>query len=321
MRRFLGAAIAMVVLAIPLLGQAKPAKRSAGKKVLDLVDTTATGAAAGLVDSLLGTGGPAGVSCPVGMMAVPAAPGVVGIPATVAPTAGSKLVQSMKTQLGSKKKPAAEPGTAGSGYVCVAPGQSAAGLDQSQAAAMAQMQAAQMQAAGGKVPTSAAGVASGLVGATPAGMVAGAAVAAAPVAVKMASKLGGLIGGKGGKEGMIKNLAEGRLVMKHVKFLPASDALEDGYEADLEDLVQALGSMSGQWLLNIPAESVAGEPDTVTAKRRVEKLSAQLRMAGMNPERLAVIGSYPPRLDPKRKLPKPGEAEIEVLRLPKDFKP
>jgi hypothetical protein len=34
-----------------------------------------------------------------------------------------------------------------------------------------------------------------------------------------------------------------------------------------------------------------------------------------------VVGSYPPQLDPKKKSPKPGDVQVEVIRLPKDFKP
>ena len=82
---------------------------------------------------------------------------------------------------------------------------------------------------------------------------------------------GGLLGGKGQtKESMIKDLAKGRLVLKGIKFIASSDALEDPIDDDIALLAEALAAMEGQYVLNMPAEAKDKEdPDTTIARRRL----------------------------------------------------
>jgi hypothetical protein len=167
------------------------------------------------------------------------------------------------------------------------------------------------------------GAAQGLIAATPVGAIAAGAVVAAPLAGKAAKALGGVFGGKGPtKEGMIKDLAKGRLVLKGVRFIASSDALEDGFEDDLAMLAEALAAMGDEFVLNLPAEAAdKEEPDTAMARRRLVKLVAHLQVAGVSQERLVAMGVYPPELDAKKKAPKPGEARPEVMKRPADFDP
>jgi hypothetical protein len=119
---------------------------------------------------------------------------------------------------------------------------------------------------------------------------------------------------------MIKDLAKGRLVLKGIKFIASSDALEEPIDEAIATLAEALSAMEGKFVLNMPAEAKdKAEPDTVIARRRLDKLVASLQVAGISPDRLTVVGMYPPGLDPKAKSPKPGDAKVEVLPLPKDF--
>ena len=296
----------LVVVAVgPAIGQAAPKKKSAiGKIASKLVDSAVTAAASGAVDSLLGTKGGA-VSCPAGTVAT-------GAGATV----GSQVVgQAKQKLLGGKKDPAA----VAPPPMCVPiqAGGVPTDVAAAQAAAMAAMgQQPQTGGAPGAMP-SAGSIAQGLAAATPVGM----AVAAAPMAGKAVKAVGGLLGGKGQtKESMIKDLAKGRLVLKGIKFIASSDALEDPIDDDIALLAEALAAMEGQYVLNMPAEAKdKEEPDTTIARRRLTRLVANLQVAGISDERIVVVGIYPPGLDPKSKAPKPGDARVEVLPLPKDF--
>lgn len=287
------------------VGQAAPKKKSAiGKIAGKLVDTAITNVAAGAVDSLLGTGGSGTTTCPAGTVATRAAP---------APTVGSAVIsQAKKRLLGAKKDPAATT----TAPACIPAGGAMPGVPVDAVAMMAAQSQAQSAAMAAGLP-SAGSIAKGMAAATPVGL----AVAAAPTAIKAAKAFGGLLGGKGQtKESMIKDLAKGRLILKGIKFIASSDALEDPIDDDIAILAEALSAMEGKYVLNMPAEvKDKTEPDTVIARRRLDKLVASLQVAGISPERLAVVGSYPPGLDPKAKGPKPGEARVEVLPLPKDF--
>jgi hypothetical protein len=321
MRQLFPAVLIALIAAPSLFGQAPKPKKSNSvlKAAAKLADTAVSSVAAGAIDSVLGTAvaGGAGATCPAGMIATAAAPGMQGIAPAVAPTAGAAIVSAAKRKLtGAKKDPAAQAGVPQ--LICVPA--SAQAVDPSQLAA-SQAAAAQAAAQGQAGAPGVGSMAKGIVAATPVGMVA--TVATSEVGGKAVKAVAGLLGGKGpSKEGMIKELAKGRLVLKGVKFLPASDALEEGYEDDFEMLAEALAAMSGQFVLNVPAEAAdKEEPDTAMARRRLLKISGFLQVHGVSQERIAVVGSYPPQLDPKKKSPKPGDVQVEVIRLPKDFKP
>ena len=328
-------------------GQAtKPAgrvKQAAGK----LLDTTVTNLASGAADALLGskgkslqgllgTGDLAGVSCQPGTtpMRVGTVPAGVGQPVAFTPTAGQLLVAAAKKRLiGKRLDPAATQAAVGAQLVCVTPQQAALGMQATPGvpvgagaeyqAAMAQAAAAQAAMAQGAMVSGAVSPGQGampnvgkmLIGASPAGAM----IAAAPLVGKGVKALFG----KGQtKEAMIKDLAHGKLILKGVKFIAGSDALEAGFEDDIAALAEALQAIEGKYVLNIPAE-VDGKspPDTVIARRRIVKLWAHLLVAGIQEPRLQALGIYPPELDPKKKWPKLGDSKVEIIRLPADFKP
>ena len=283
--------IVMVVSALVVLAGTGTAQRpkslSAKVKaaVRSAVDSAATKAASATVDSLLG------------------ATGTSDCQATV----GTQLVGSLKKKMAGAKATATTVAARCAADPTVAARQ----------AAMLEAQAAQAatQATAARAMPSAA---SALASATPIGL----AIGAAPVAFAGAKALGGLFGHKGPtKENMIKDLTKGRLELKGVKFIGASDALEDGYEDDFAALAEALQAIEGEYILNLPPEAAdKAAPDTVMARRRLTKLSAQLAVAGIADGRLT-LESRSPGLDPKKKSPKPGEARIEILRKPADDKP
>ncbi|MFN0179165.1 MAG: hypothetical protein ACKVZ0_10220 [Gemmatimonadales bacterium] len=297
----------LVLLAVmATVAEAQKPKSLAGKMKGALkaaVDSAATRAAAAVVDSALGTGDTQladDSGCP---------PGTV---AAQSQTVGKALVKKVLSKDTGAVAPkcVADP-TAMMGVVPQQAAQAAAMAAASQAA-----QAAAMAAAANQVAPNAGSMASAMAAATPIGL----AATAAPVAIKGVKALGGLLG-KGGPSaaGMIKDLStKGRLELKGVRFIGASDAFEPGFEDDVAMLAEALGSIEGQFVLNIPAEAAEkAEPDSTMARRRLTKLAAHFAVAGIPESRVRFV-SEAPGLDPKKKAPKPGEAKVEVLRAPSE---
>lgn len=140
-------------------------------------------------------------------------------------------------------------------------------------------------------------------------------LSAVPVAART---LGGLLGKRGpSKDGMIKDLTRGRLILKGVRFAAGSDSLEKSIDAEITALAEALEGMDGQYLLSFPAEARQGEPpDTALAARRLARLLIHLQVAGVSQERVTAAGVYPVGLDPKARPPKPGDARPELVPLP-----
>jgi hypothetical protein len=295
---------ALVLLAVmATAAEAQRPKSMAGKMkgaLKGAVDSAASRAAAAVVDSALGTGDTQladGSKCPPGTIAAQSE------------TVGKALVKKVR---GTKDTSVAVP-------KCVADPTAAVGVAQQQAAMAAANQAAQaaaMSAAASQAAPNGGSVASAMAAATPIGL----AVTAAPVAVKGVKALGGLLG-KGGPNAaaMIKELStKGRLELKGVRFIGASDAIEPGFEDDVAMLAEALGSIEGQFVLNIPAEAAEkAEPDTTMARRRLTKLAAHFAVAGIPESRVRFV-SEAPGLDPKKKTPKLGEAKVELLRAPSE---
>jgi hypothetical protein len=294
---------ALVLLAVmATAAEAQRPKSMAGKMkgaLKGAVDSAASRAAAAVVDSALGTGDTQladGSNCPPGTIAAQSQ------------TVGKALVKKVR---GTKDTSAAVP-------KCIADPTAAMGVAQQQAAMAANQaaQAAAMSAAASQAAPNGGSVASAMAAATPIGL----AVTAAPVAVKGVKALGGLLG-KGGPNaaGMIKELStKGRLELKGIRFIGASDAIEPGFEDDVAMLAEALGSIEGQFVLNIPAEAAEkAEPDTTMARRRLTKLAAHFAVAGIPESRVRFV-SEAPGLDPKKKTPKLGEAKVELLRAPSE---
>ncbi|MFN0179891.1 MAG: hypothetical protein ACKVZ0_13920, partial [Gemmatimonadales bacterium] len=247
----------VVAVGVAVSAQAQTKKPSLKKIVGKIVDTTLTQAAAGVVDTLLGTKAGAESTCPPGFV-------MVGGTGGAAPTAGGAIVSTAKKKLLGAKDSAPAGGPSRQ-PTCV-PAASAANAGDpaamAQAAAAAQSPSGLGQAAAGAMP-SAGSIAKGMAAATPVGL----AVSAAPSAIKA---VGGLLGGKAQtKESMIKDLAKGRLILKGIKFIASSDALEEPIDDDIALLAEALAAMEGQYLLNMPAEARDKEPaDTAMARRR-----------------------------------------------------
>ncbi len=313
LRSFIAVALATSALA----AQDPPKPPSRLKRVAaKIADTVASAAAAIAVDSALGEGGRGLVAAVMGKDGPTCPPGYVVIDPnhqvvpSARPSAGSSVVGAVKQ---AARGNAPTTGTPGTGLMCApvaGPGDPSSPSE---------------GPVGGGQPgmPDAGSVASAMVGVTPIG----AAVVAAPVAVGVAKAVGGLIrGGDQSKESMIKELARGRLVLKGIRFLPASDALEDPIDDDLGALGEALAAMEGTFVLNLPPEAADADddpktpavPDTAMAARRLQKLGAALAVAGIPEERLVLV-SRAPRLDPRQRFPKRGEARVEVLPLPPGF--
>ncbi|MGE0551857.1 MAG: hypothetical protein AB7R55_00375 [Gemmatimonadales bacterium] len=294
--------LTMLTLAVPGLSAQQPkatlAKRLKGA-VTTAIDTAAAQTAAAVVDSALGTGAlrlSAG-ECPVGTTAAGSA------------TVGTAAVGQVKKALGGAERPS----TAGAPAPTCVPDSSLAG-QQAMVAAMQAQAAAQAASGGQVVPGTTPGAASAI-GAVAAVTPVGLAVGAAPVAAKGVKALGGLFGKGQTAESMIEDLSEGRLELKAVRFVGASDALKHDVTESFAFLAEALQSLDGEFVLNLPPESNGkSPPDTAMARRRLTKLSAHLAMAGI--EGRLELRSEPPGLDPERKLPKLGDARVEILAKP-----
>lgn len=265
----------------------KPAARTPPSAAKKAADTLATVGAAMAVDSLLGNRGQA-----IGQMlgtgqTNPCAPAGasplagLGLPGTA--TAGSKIVGLAKQSV-SKDSTESDPAPA-------APCPNAM--------------------AGG-------GMGSAIMMATPMGM----AVTAAPLAAaglgaaaKGVKKILG--GGPMTPTAMLKQVEEkGHLALRGVRFVASTDVLEDGYEAPLTTLAEALTQVPGPFALHVEPEAAKGEePDAALAHKRIAKIWATLVSAGV-PETVFVAGVVAPEsLVRDRKPVKPGSADVEVWKV------
>jgi len=294
MRTPLALSVALACLAGSAAAQsAKPSLTAKVKSAVKAAaDTGANRAAAAVIDTVLGTGGTriGHGTCPMGTV-------------PLSPTVGGALVGKVRQGL---KPDSATPPAASCAVDTAMLRLQAAGAEQAQLDA--QLRAQADAAAAASVAPSAGSVVGAMAAATPIGL----AATAAPSAAKA---LGGLLGKGQTAAGMIKDLSKGRLELKGIRFIGASDALEGEVADDFAMLAEALQAIEGDFVLNLPAELDAqGEPDTVMVRRRQEKLAAHLAVAGLG-ERLEQV-SGPPGLDPKKKAPKLGQARAEVLRKP-----
>jgi hypothetical protein len=289
-----------------------------------LADTAATSVAGMAVDSLLGTKGKSMVNA-LGVGANPCAALPAGVaaalPAGVLPTgalanlagasAGASMVNAAKKAL--KKK----------GDTTTAP--------PATAAAPCPTAAAQAAVAAGATGAAAAAAAAGVGangmpgGMSPMGMVAmaspiGMAAAAAPMAGQAVKGLKGMFGGKRqDKIAMLRDLGKGRLELKDVKFIEGTAEMEPGFEPALAELGEAIALAEGTYILHVPAEAGdKGEaPDTVLARKRIEKVWAAILVNGVPDQRIIAVGVLSPEMNEGRKPPKKGEARVEFIRLPK----
>lgn len=345
MRRRFALFLGLVLIAPAIVSAQTPPKKGNRLKnvAAKLLDTAATSAASVAADSLLGTSSGAAVAGYVGggasaSSAVPTcSPGqvlylvafgapsgaqAVGMPGV--PSAGSMLVGAARKRLSNKPTDsagamaAAAPAAVPSGpqYACGTAEEATASMQAQQQAQQAQ----QAQNAGAQ--SGAPGGAGAVLGATPAGMLVTGAVAVAPMAMKGAKALGNRFGLTASVETMIRDLARGRLRLKGIKFVEGTDAVYPGFENEIAMLAEALQTVEGQFVLNVPAEGDGkSEPDTAVARRRIMKVWTQMQAGGIPPTRLIALGAYPSEYDAKRKPPKRGESRVEILRMPTETKP
>ncbi len=263
-----------------------------------------------------------GATCPAGTMMVPAA----GPANTASASIGRSMAGAAKAKLfGKKGEPeTARPDTsAAAQYVCATPEQVAAMQSPPPAAGAPPVQATSASPNAGVTSAGAQVVQSGVgsvISGKGKGALIGGAIAAAPLAGRGAKALGSMFG-RGGpsREGVIKDLAKGRLQLKTVRFIEGSDALKEGFEAELALLAEALQSVEGAFGVSLAAESDGrSEPDTAMVRRRLAKLSAYLEMAGVPGNRLSVTGARP---GPAARPTKPGEARVEIVRVVPEVQP
>jgi hypothetical protein len=309
----------LLLLALPggLLAQSGAPPKTAKKAsaVGKAATAAAASAASTAVDTLLGSKGAAvgsllgaGGSCPEGTVPAP-----IGGPAGTQ-TAGTALVDAVRKRLSAPVKDSSA--AAGPAPIVCVPATEPAAPGPQPSAQVAQPPMPPTAPPGGAAPNPGS-----IVSATPAGALITGAAAAAPLAGKAGKEVGSLLGRGHSKEHIIKDLAAGRLLLKRVKFIGGSDAMEPGFEDDLAAVAEGLQAVEGRFLLTIPAEAPdRGRPDTVMVRRRLAKLWAHLQVAGVTDDRV-VLGPYPATDDPKAKPPHLGEARPELIRITDEAKP
>jgi hypothetical protein len=276
------------------------------KRVVDTAATTAAGAGvqsvlgkkAGGVANALGAGGlnpcGPGYGATAGAAIVGAAKGIVKEATDTAdgviPCAKAGAVPGM---------PAGIPGVPGSADAAAA------------AMAGAMAGAAGGGAAAGANPLSGMGAVASM---TPIGLAAG----AAPGAIKGVK---GMLGGKPqDKTAMLRELGRGKLELKQVKFIEGTQEFEPGFEASFTTFAEAVARVEGTYLLHVSAEAArdkGADPDTALARKRLAKVWALLAAAGVSDQKVIPVSELPAVLNAGRKLPKPGDTKIEIIKFEK----
>jgi hypothetical protein len=190
------------------------------------------------------------------------------------------------------------------------------GVPGSADAAAAAMAGAMAGAAGGGAaaganPLSGMGAVASM---TPIGLAAG----AAPGAIKGVK---GMLGGKPqDKTAMLRELGRGKLELKQVKFIEGTQEFEPGFEASFTTFAEAVARVEGTYLLHVSAEAArdkGADPDTALARKRLAKVWALLAAAGVSDQKVIPVSELPAVLNAGRKLPKPGDTKIEIIKFEK----
>ena len=285
------------------------------KKVADSAATTAAGAG---VQSLLGkqAGGVANAMGAGGLNPCGAGYGV---------TAGAAIVSAAKgiaKKVADTSRTAANPCVPGAGIPGMATGIPGmpGGIPGMPSGADAAAAAAAMAgaSAGGAAAAAAAG-ANPLAGMgamakyTPVGL----AASAAPGAIK---GIKGMLGGKPqDKTVMLRELGKGSLELK-VKLIEGTQEFEPGFEESFTTFAEAIALVEGTYYLYVAPEAPrekGAEPDTVLARKRVARVWGLMVAAGVSDQKVVAVTSLPPSMSEGRKLPKAGNAKIEIIRMEK----
>jgi hypothetical protein len=289
------------------------------KKVADSAATTAAGAG---VQSLLGkqAGGVANALGAGGLNPCGAGYGV---------TAGAAIVGAAKgiakKAADTSKAAAANPCVPGAGIPGMAAGIPGmpGGIPGMPAGADAAAAAAAMAGAtaGGAAAAAAAG-ASPLGGMAGMGTMAkytpvGLAASAAPGAIK---GIKGMLGGKPqDKTVMLRELGKGSLELK-VKLIEGTQEFEPGFEESFTTFAEAITLVEGTYYLYVSPEAPrekGAEPDTVLARKRVARVWGLMAAVGVSDQKVVAVTSLPPAMSEGRKLPKAGNAKIEIIKMEK----
>lgn len=273
---------------------------------------------------------PASLANPASAPAASSATSVPGIPSI--PSAKGLLAGAAKNRLlkkGDSVAPtassAAVSSSPGSPFLCVTPAQAQAFLQSAQAASTAAATPTPEQAATSQKDVMKSAVTTALA-VTPQGMLVSGAVAAAPAATGAVKSLAGRFGRADSKENMIRDLRQGRLQVKSIRFVAGSDEMLEGFEQTLAMLADALQSVDGQFALVVPAESDGkSPPDTATARRRIARVATHLQLAGIGADRLLAADDAVGTRTPggrtlaahmaAAKAPKIGDARVEIVRV------
>jgi len=296
--------------------KAKKPTSKLGKIAERVADTAATTAAGAGVQSLLGkkAGGVAnalgaGVN-PCGAVPVTGGAAIVGAAKGIVKKAADTGQAAATTPCAN----GAIPGMPGGipGMPAAVPGM-AGGTDAAAAAAMAGMMggASAGGTAAGANPLGGMGAMASM---TPMGM----AVGAAPGAIKGVK---GMLGGKPqDKTAMLRELGRGKLELKQVKFIEGTQEFEPGFEASFTAFAEAIALVEGTYYMHVPAESPrekAAAPDTALARKRLAKVWALMAASGVSDQKVIVVTELPASLSEGRKLPKPGDAKVEIIKFEK----
>jgi len=280
-----------------------------GKIAKRIADTAATTAAGAGVQSLLGKQA-GGVANALGAGGVnPCAPGH-------ATTAGAAIVGAAKGVV----RKAADSGQVASGAPCaqgvVIPGMPAGlpGMPGAAAAAGAALGGVIGGAPPAASPLGGMGGMGAVASMTPIGLAAG----AAPGAIK---GIKGMLGGKPqDKLAMLRELGKGKLEFKSVKFIEGTLEFEPGFEQTFVAFAEAVALVEGTYYMHVSAESPrqkGGAPDTALAHKRVAKVWALMAANGVSDQKVIAVSELPAALSEGRKLPKPGDVKVEIIKFEK----
>ena len=130
-----------------------------------------------------------------------------------------------------------------------------------------------------------------------------------------------MLGGKPqDKTAMLRELGKGRLELKQVKFIEGTMEFEPGFEPSFAAFAEAIALVEGTYLMYVSPESPrdkAAQPDTALSRKRVAKVWAAMAAGGVSDQKVMAVNELPALMSVGRKLPKPGDVRIEIIKFEK----
>jgi len=104
-----------------------------------------------------------------------------------------------------------------------------------------------------------------------------------------------MLGGKPqDKIAMLRELGKGSLILRGVKFIEGTAEMEPGFEPSFAALGEAIGLAEGTYVLYVAAEADKGvEPDTILARKRLQKVWAAVLVNGVPDQRIIAVAVLP----------------------------